>query len=67
MKRWYQSRTIWALMVSATAHALTLLGVAETDAQQQAAQLVATVVPVIGLIADAVGAWARRNAEGPLA
>lgn len=67
MKRWYQSRTVWALVVSATAHTLVLLGVAEAEAEQAAATLVAAIVPVVGLIADAVGYYGRRNAQGPLA
>lgn len=67
MKRWYESRTIWALVVSAIAHGLVLLGVAEGEAEAQAAELVKVAAPIVGLIADAVGAWGRRQADGPLA
>jgi hypothetical protein len=66
MKVWYQSATFWALVVSATAHALVLIGVPESDAQQVAAELVRAAVPVVGLIADAVGVWGRARAAGPL-
>jgi hypothetical protein len=65
-KPWYQSATLYALAVSALAHALVLLGATEGEAQEAAAGFVAHAIPVIGLVADAVGAWGRRRAQGPL-
>lgn len=67
MKVWYRSKTIWALMVSATAHLLVILGVGEGEAERHATAIVAALAPVIGLAADAVGAWARQRAYAPLA
>lgn len=73
MKRWYQSNTVRALMVSAIAHLLVLTGVTEMEASEQASDLweaavglFTLLVPVIGLLADYVGYRGRRNAEGPL-
>ena len=65
-KPWYRSNTIYALAVSALAHLLVLLGAAETMAQEQAATFVTAAVPIIGIAADAYGAWARKRAQGPL-
>jgi hypothetical protein len=65
-KVWYRSATLWALAVSALAHCLVLLGVNESEAETAAAELVRALAPVVGLVADAVGAWGRRRAEGPL-
>ena len=67
MKRWFQSNTVRALIVSATAHVLVLIGMAEPDAERTAAELFILLVPVIGLIADGAAFWGRRRAEGPLA
>ena len=67
MKMWYRSATMWALVVSAVAHSLVLFGVGEAEAEQAAAEFVRGLAPVVGLIADGVGAWGRRRAEGPLA
>ena len=66
MKRWFQSNTVRALIISATAHVLVLIGMAESDAERTAAELFILLVPVIGLIADGVAFWGRRRAEGPL-
>lgn len=67
MKVWYRSATLWALVVSAIAHLLVIAGVGEAEAEQAAAELVAAVAPFVGLVADAVGVWGRKRAEGPLA
>jgi hypothetical protein len=67
MKRWYESKTIWALAVSAIAHVLVIFGLGEQEASAAAAEFVAALAPFVGLAADAFGAWARRRAEGPLA
>jgi hypothetical protein len=67
MKRWHESSTVRALIVSATAHVLILVGMAEPDAERTAAELFILLVPVIGLIADGLAFRGRRKAEGPLA
>ena len=67
MKRWFQSNTVRALIISATAHVLVLIGMSEPDAERTAAELFILLLPVVGLIADGVAFWGRRNAEGPLA
>jgi hypothetical protein len=66
MKVWYRSATLWALVVSAIAHLLNIMGVGAEEAERAATELVAGLAPVVGLIADAVGAWGRKRAEGPL-
>lgn len=67
MKRWFQSNTVRALMISATAHVLVLIGMSEPDAERTAGELIILLLPIIGLIADGAAFWGRRNAEGPLA
>lgn len=67
MKRWFQSNTVRALIVSATAHSLVLIGMSEPDAERTATELFILLVPVVGLLADFIAFWGRRNAEGPLA
>lgn len=74
MKRWYQSNTVRALIVSAIAHLLVLAGVSDVQATDQAGELwssavnlLTLLIPVVGLVADYFGYRGRRNAEGPLA
>lgn len=74
MKRWYQSNTVRALIVSALAHLMVLLGLTDVEAGEQASaltdaifNLATLIVPLVGLIADYIGYRGRRNAEGPLA
>lgn len=67
MKRWFQSNTVRALIISAVAHLLTLIGLSGPEAERTAAELFILFVPIIGLLADGFAYWGRRNAEGPLA
>lgn len=67
MKRWFNSMTVRALMVSSTAHIFILLGMAEPDAERTAAELAVAIVPLLGVLADVVAFFGRRRAEGPLA
>ena len=66
-KRWFQSSTVRALIVSALAHLMILIGMSEPEAERTAAELFILLVPVIGLLADGVAFLGRRRAEGPLA
>jgi hypothetical protein len=67
MKRWYQSATVRALIISATAHFLVYMGMAEPDAERTATEIAVSLLPLIGMVADGVAYWGRRRAEGPLA
>jgi hypothetical protein len=65
-KVWYRSTTLWALAVSAIAHLLTIAGFTDEESRHLAAELVATLVPFVGILADLAAAWGRRRARGPL-
>ncbi len=65
-KPWYKSATIYALAVSLLAHVLVLMGAGEGTATELANNFVTALIPIVGIVADAVGAWGRSRATGPL-